>query len=83
MFYFSVAKFNFYVQYPINDPEKVVCKTVCMFQGSSSPSAMVRDFSSDSNFLSGSPLSLYSPNPVSQGSGSQQPAQGKMNIIIT
>ncbi|XP_023712973.1 uncharacterized protein LOC111867394 isoform X2 [Cryptotermes secundus] len=45
-------------------------------QGSNSPSAMVRDFSSDSNFLSGSPLSLYSPNSVPQGSGPQQPAQG-------
>ncbi|XP_069679107.1 uncharacterized protein [Periplaneta americana] len=40
-----------------------------------SPPGMVKDFSSDSNFLPGSPLSLYS-NSVPQGSGPHQPAQG-------
>lgn len=42
-------------------------------QGFSPPSSMVKDFSNDSNFLSGSPLSLYSSGSVPQGSDPHQP----------
>ncbi|XP_021934301.1 uncharacterized protein LOC110836898 isoform X3 [Zootermopsis nevadensis] len=45
-------------------------------QGFNSSSAMVKDPSSDSNFMTGSPLSLYSSSSVPQGSGPHQPAQG-------
>jgi hypothetical protein len=37
---------------------------------------MVKDFSNDSNFLSGSSLSLYSSSSVPQGSDHHQPSQG-------